>query len=76
MIANDSELQTTQERIGVFQGWLAQFRITTLPEEFPALASGYIAEIEKMHREVMEYLSRHASQPAPGQAAREELAKV
>jgi hypothetical protein len=33
------------------------------------MASGYLAEIEKMHVEVMAYLSRHASEPMPAKAA-------
>jgi hypothetical protein len=58
MVANDQELKGTQERIAYFQNLLAQFRITTTPEEFPLMASGYRAEIERMHTEVMEYLMR------------------
>ncbi len=61
MIANDTELSVTQERIAYFQGLLAQFRITATPEEFPAMASGYRAEIERMQKDVLEYLTRHAS---------------
>ena len=61
MIANDMELSVTQERIAYFQGLLAQFRITATPEEFPAMASGYRAEIERMQKDVLEYLTRHAS---------------
>jgi hypothetical protein len=64
MISNDQELATTQERIVYFQNLLAQFRITASPAEFPALASGYKAEIEKMQAEVMEYLTRHVSETA------------
>ncbi len=33
------------------------------------MANGYLAEIEKMHTEVMAYLSRHASEPVPAKAA-------
>jgi hypothetical protein len=61
MIANDTELKVTQERIAYFQGLLAQFRITATPEEFPAMASSYRAEIERMQKDVLEYLTRHAS---------------
>jgi hypothetical protein len=61
MIANDTELRITQERIAYFQGLLAQFRITATPEEFPAMASGYRTEIERMQKDVLEYLTRHAS---------------
>jgi hypothetical protein len=61
MIANDTELAATQERIAYFQGLLAQFRVSTTPEEFPAMASGYRAAIERMHQEVLDYLTRHAN---------------
>ena len=44
---------------------LAQMRVGASAELFPAMASGYRAEIEKMQREVFDYLTRHASQPLP-----------
>ena len=65
MIANDTELKYTQERIAYFQRLLAQLRITARPEEFPAVASGYRAEIVRMQEEVLAYLMRHASEPTP-----------
>ena len=61
MIANDLELVATQERIAYFQSLLAQFRVSATPEEFPALASGYRMEIERMQNEVLEFLTRHAT---------------
>ncbi len=61
MIANDTELECTQERITYFQRLLRQMRVATRVEEFPSMAGAYLAEVEKMHREVMEYLGRHAS---------------
>ena len=48
MINNNKEFEVTQERIAYFQRLLAQLRVTSIPEEFPAVASGYRAEIEKM----------------------------
>jgi len=69
MIQNDIELNYTQERIAKFESWLAQFRVSVPPEEFKYMASGYLAEIEKMHAEVIEYLSRHASEAATAEAA-------
>ena len=62
MIRNDQELEVTQERIAYFQRLLAQLRVTATPEEFPAVMSGYRAEIERMQAEVLEYLTRHASE--------------
>ncbi len=69
MIHNDVELKGTQERIALFAGWVAQFRVTIPPGEFKLMAGAYLAEIEKMHAEVMAYLSRHASEPVPAEAA-------
>jgi hypothetical protein len=65
MIHNDQQLAVTQERIAYFQRVLAQLRVTASPEEFPAVASGYRAEIVRMQDEVLAYLTRHASIPTP-----------
>ena len=69
MIRNDQELECTQQRIAYFYRLLAQFRVTVKPEIYPMMAGGYIAEIEKMHAEVMAYLSRHASDAVSAEAA-------
>lgn len=69
MISNDQELKAAQERIAYFEGLVAQFRVTASPGEFKLMAGSYLAEIENMHAEVMEYLGRHASDPAPAEAA-------
>ena len=69
MIANDNELQGTRERIAYFQDLLKQMRQTANPALFPHMASGYRAEIEKMQREVMDYLTRHASDSPPAEVA-------
>ena len=69
MIQSDQELRATQERMTYFAGLVAQFRVTTSPAEFELMASGYLAEIEKMHAEVMAYLSHHSSEPAPAEVA-------
>lgn len=69
MIKNDVELKCTQERIAWFEGLVAQFRVSVEPETFPLMAEGYLAEIEKMHAEVMEYLRRHPSKVVPAEAA-------
>jgi hypothetical protein len=58
-------LKGAQERIAWLEGLVAQFRVTVPPENFPAMAEGYLSEIEKMHKEVMEYLKRHATRPFP-----------
>jgi hypothetical protein len=67
MIANDDELKGTRARIAYFEDLLAQMRVAAPVELFPSMASGYRAEIEKMHREVLEYLTRHASLPSPAE---------
>jgi len=64
MISNDQELVVAQERIAYFERLLAQLRVTAQPHEFPAVASGYRAEIERMQHEVLDYLTRHASEAA------------
>ncbi len=69
MIFNDQELRGTRERISTFQDLLAQMRVAAPPELFPSMASGYRAEIEKMQREVLEYLTRHVSQVPPAEVA-------
>lgn len=69
MIQNDQELEVTQERMVYFQRLLAQLRVTATPEEFPAVASGYRAEITRMQDEVLVYLTRHASEPPPAETS-------
>lgn len=68
MIHDDQELEATQQRIAYLQQVLAQLRVTAAPEEFPLVASGYRAEIVRMQEEVLAYLTRHASQPAPAES--------
>ena len=69
MIVNDDELKGTQARVKYFEDLLAQMRIAASAELFPSMASGYRTEIEKMQREVLEYLTRHVSQPLPARVA-------
>jgi hypothetical protein len=69
MIANDVELKVTRSRIAYFEDLLAQMRVTANPESFPSMANGYRSEIEKMQREVLEYLTRHATRPSHAEVA-------
>lgn len=62
MIQNDQELAATQERIADFERLLAKLRVSSRPSEFPLVASGYRAEIERMQVEVLDYLTRHATE--------------
>jgi hypothetical protein len=58
MIANDQQLQTTLARIAWFQGQAAHLRKTeTSPVNYRAAVTGFLAEIDRMHLEVREYLS-------------------
>jgi hypothetical protein len=69
-IANDQELQGTQERMAFFYRLLAQMRVTaTTPEEYRLFSDSYLAELERMHAEVLTYLKRHVSEPVPAEAA-------
>ena len=69
MITTDEELKGTRARIAYFEDLLAQMRVTARADLFPSMASGYRAEIEKMQREVLNYLTRHVSQPPPAEVA-------
>jgi hypothetical protein len=65
MIGNDVELKGTRARMAYFEDLLAQMCVAASAELFPSMASGYRAEIEKMQREVLEYLTpteRHEKQ--------------
>lgn len=63
MIQNDIELKTSQQRIAYFQDLLLQLCVKASAKEFSLVSSGYRAEIEKMQAEVLEYLTRHVSEP-------------
>ena len=52
-----------------FCGILMQMRVTTRPEEYMFMANSYLAELEKMNAEILEYLKRHPSQIVPAEAA-------
>jgi len=58
MIANDQELEATQERIRSFQAQLKHLRKTEKnPANYRMSASGFLAEIDRMQLEVREYFS-------------------
>jgi hypothetical protein len=65
MIENDQQLHTTQQRIVEFQRILTQLRVTARPEEFSAVSSGYLHELQQMQDDVMHYLSSQAAQKTP-----------
>jgi hypothetical protein len=65
MIGNDSELQTTLDRIRWFQQQIVHLRRTeTKPENYRAAASGFMAEIDRMQLEVRDYPSFLPSEDA------------
>jgi hypothetical protein len=63
MIANDVELQAAQEYVLRFERILAAARKSYTPEAYEAMASGYLAEIERVTAEILEYL-KHAPSTA------------
>lgn len=64
MIQNDQELTVTRERISYLLDLLARLRVSSRPEELPLVTSGYRAEVERMQREVLDYLTQPAPQTA------------
>lgn len=63
MIADDRQLEATLERIGWFQHQVVRLR-QSVPNaaNHRAAAGGFVAEIDRMQREVREYLSLHPSE--------------
>jgi hypothetical protein len=56
MITNDAQLKTTQERIAWYQEQVAQLRRTEKnPVNYRAATSGFLAEINRMRKEVAGY---------------------
>jgi hypothetical protein len=64
MIQNDHELTVTQERIAYFLDLLARLRKSSRPEELTLVTSGYRSEVERMQREVLDYLTQPATPSA------------
>jgi hypothetical protein len=74
MIRDDKELAVTQQRIAYFLRLLSQLRVTSRPEEFALVTSGYRAEVEQMQQDVLDYLTRHATlTTAAGASSRSEI---
>ena len=57
MIRDDVELKVTQERASYLLDLLKRLRIAARPDEFSLVAGGYRAEVERMQREVLDYLT-------------------
>jgi len=56
MIRDDNELAVTRERVAKFERLLEDLRKTARPEEWADLSSGYRLEIERMQRDILDYL--------------------
>jgi len=62
MIQSDQELKVTRERVSYLLDLLARLRASSRPEELALVSSGYRAEVERMQREVLDYLTQPATQ--------------
>ena len=69
MIRNDNELAVTRERVATFELMLAELRKAARPEEWQELSSGYRLEIERMHREILDYLVQPGPEAEPAKTA-------
>jgi hypothetical protein len=61
MIQNDEELKVTRDRISYLLDLLARLRITSRAEEWHLVSGGHRAEVERMQREVLDYLTPPAT---------------
>ena len=64
MIQNDQELAVTRARVSYFLDLLARLRVSSRPEELPLVTSGYRAEVERMQREMLDFLTQPAKTTA------------
>jgi hypothetical protein len=64
MIQTDVELQASQEYVLRFERILAAARKTYTPEAYAAMASSYLAEIERVNAEILAYLKHVPSTEA------------
>ena len=66
MLRNDNELKVTLARIAWFQEQIGKLRVVeTNQANFDASVGGFIAELDRMHLQVREYLRTFPQQPAP-----------
>jgi hypothetical protein len=64
MIQSDQELKVTRERISYLLDLLGRLRISSRPEELPIVSGGYRTEVERMQREMLDYLTQATPQSA------------
>jgi len=61
MVSRDDELTVTRERITYFLDLLTRLRASSRPDELSLVSGGYRAEVERMQREVLDYLTQPAA---------------
>lgn len=66
MIQNDQQLSVMRERISYLLDLLARLRLTSRPEELALVSGGYRTEVERMQREVLDYLTKPAAAASAG----------
>jgi hypothetical protein len=64
MITNDQELAVTRQRIQQFQDLLIRLRQCETAQNYAAMASAYLLEIDKMNEEVRGYLASPPTEQA------------
>jgi hypothetical protein len=64
MIQSDQELTVTRERVSYLLDLLARLRVGSRPEELALVSGSYRAEVERMQREMLDYLTKPANQTA------------
>jgi hypothetical protein len=63
MIQNTQEFKATLDRIERFQKQVEKLQeVETNPHNYKLSAGGFLAEIDRMHLELAEYLSTHPSE--------------
>ncbi|HQU42467.1 MAG TPA: hypothetical protein PK867_06625 [Pirellulales bacterium] len=66
MIQNDQELSVTRQRVSYLLDLLARLRQSARPEELALVSGGYRAEVERMQREVLDYLTQPSATAKAG----------
>ncbi|MGH7135229.1 MAG: hypothetical protein ACREHD_05775 [Pirellulales bacterium] len=66
MIQNDQELSITRERVSYLLDLLARLRLSSRPEELTLVSGGYRAEVERMQREILDYLTKPSATAKAG----------
>ena len=64
MIMNDQELAVTRQRLQQIQDLLIRLRQCEIAQNYAAMASAYLLEIDKMNEEVRGYLASPPTEQA------------